>query len=82
MSLDFLKGQTCAHTTPTFGCQGCIDQDREKAIRAFYFTKCRRPDCPDGHGPMMIAEGNRLTMTIDFACARGDCPEGEEVAVQ
>jgi hypothetical protein len=82
MNIEFVKeAEICGHAGPAFGCQGCIDKDREAAIRSFYYESLR-PNCPD-HGPMMVASGDRVAMKITYECGDDeDCGHSEEVPVR
>ena len=82
MSIEFpTEAATCAHTAPAFGCQGCIDRDREAAIIDFW-TNTPRPRC-ERHGAMMVATGDRRGMVITYECGEDeDCESFEEVPVR
>lgn len=81
MTIEFpAKTATCGHASPVFGCKGCIDSDRESAIKEFFST-ADRPDCPR-HGEMMLATGNRLTMMITYECCHGVCSYTVQVPVR
>lgn len=76
--LTFAKGpEPCAHTAPTFGCDGCIMKDRTAALAKLYADTAARV-CTT-HGVAMEADADRVTMAITYYCPAEDCDEGDEV---
>lgn len=81
MTIKFAVGERqCSHTKPQFGCNGCIDKERTKTLKAFSKDGDNDPLCSRCGQHCFPVIGSRPSMAVIYQC--GACPNTESVQVR